>query len=188
MNALRFSGAVLLITLYVCCGNCNQSPASASDSDTRTDTQSASEASVTTNPQSTVDAPTTTELAFQAERSARKWTDATGKYSVEERPEKGRLVENTAYIKRYRDPIYYEVAEKFRTYANKKSIQPATLAIAWVMSHPAITAPIIGARNLEQLEGSLAALDLDMDPTWRSEVSALSPEPPTATDRAEERA
>ena len=43
-------------------------------------------------------------------------------------------------------------------------LHPATLAVAWVMAHPAITAPIIGARNLAQLEASLAALDVAMTP------------------------
>jgi aryl-alcohol dehydrogenase-like predicted oxidoreductase len=53
------------------------------------------------------------------------------------------------------------------------------------MSNPAITAPIIGARNREQLEPSLAALDVDMTPQWRNEISALSVTPAPATDRAE---
>ncbi len=55
------------------------------------------------------------------------------------------------------------------------------------MAHPAITAPIIGARNVEQLQQSLAALDVKMTPEWRAEISALSIEPPPATDRLEER-
>jgi aryl-alcohol dehydrogenase-like predicted oxidoreductase len=55
------------------------------------------------------------------------------------------------------------------------------------MSHPAVTAPIIGARNLEQLEPLLAAADVPMTPEWRAEISALSIEPPPATDRSEER-
>jgi len=55
------------------------------------------------------------------------------------------------------------------------------------MSHPAVTAPIIGARNLDQLEGSLKSLDIDMTSELRKEVSALSPEPPIATDRTEEK-
>jgi aryl-alcohol dehydrogenase-like predicted oxidoreductase len=57
-----------------------------------------------------------------------------------------------------------------------------------VGSHPAVTAPIIGARNLEQLEGSLKSVDVPMTPELRAEVSALSPEPPLATDRSEESA
>ena len=66
-------------------------------------------------------------------------------------------------------------------------MHPATLAVAWVAGHPAITAPIIGARNLAQLEASLAALDVDMTPEWRAEISSLSYDPPVATDRSEEK-
>ena len=47
--------------------------------------------------------------------------------------------------------------------------------------------PIIGARNVRQLNGSLGALDLDMTQEMRDEISALSPTPPPATDRVEER-
>ena len=58
--------------------------------------------------------------------------------------------------------------------------------MAWVTGHPAITAPIIGARNLVQLEGSLKALEIEMTGELWGEISALSPEPPPATDRNEE--
>jgi aryl-alcohol dehydrogenase-like predicted oxidoreductase len=64
---------------------------------------------------------------------------------------------------------------------------PVALAVVWVMAHPAVTAPIIGARNVAQLESSLAALDNRMTPELRAEVSRLTPEPPLATDREEER-
>ncbi len=53
--------------------------------------------------------------------------------------------------------------------------------------HPAVTAPILGARNLEQLETCLGCLDVEMTPELRARVSALSPTPPPATDRNEER-
>ena len=112
----------------------------------------------------------------------------TGKYGVQTRPERGRLVENAAYGKRYGDALHYEVAERFTAYAQEQGYHPATLAVAWVMSHPAVTAPIIGARNLEQLDASLAAADVPMTPAWRVEISALSIEPPLATDRTEEKA
>jgi aryl-alcohol dehydrogenase-like predicted oxidoreductase len=112
----------------------------------------------------------------------------TGKYGVTRRPESGRLVENSLYQKRYGDPMYYEIAERFVAHAKERGVHPASLAVAWVMSHPALTAPIIGARNLEQLEPSLAALEVAMTPEWRAEISALSIEPPPATDRNEEKA
>ena len=110
----------------------------------------------------------------------------TGKYGVGQRPESGRLVENAMYQRRYGDDLHYVVAERFTEYARTHGHHPATLAVAWVMSHPAITAPIIGARNLAQLEASLAAADIDMTPAWRTEISALSVEPAVATDRTEE--
>jgi aryl-alcohol dehydrogenase-like predicted oxidoreductase len=55
-----------------------------------------------------------------------------------------------------------------------------------VAAHPAVTAPIIGARNVEQLKDSLAAVDVDMRPELRTAISGLSPTPPPATDRSEE--
>jgi aryl-alcohol dehydrogenase-like predicted oxidoreductase len=112
----------------------------------------------------------------------------TGKYGVGRRPDEGRLVTNDMYQKRYTDDWIYQVAEDFTTFAQENGYNPVSLAIAWVGSHPAVTAPIIGARNVTQLEGSLGALDIEMTPELRAEVSALSPEPPPATDRSEERA
>jgi len=111
----------------------------------------------------------------------------TGKYGTERRPESGRLVEREMYMRRYGDPAYYEIAERFSAHAQERGMHPATLAVAWVMSHPAITAPIIGARNVGQLEAALAALDVQMTPEWRAEISGLSIEPPPATDRTEEK-
>jgi aryl-alcohol dehydrogenase-like predicted oxidoreductase len=109
----------------------------------------------------------------------------TGKYGVNKRPSQGRLIEDQKYTARYRDDMNFVVAERFVEYAAEHHIHPATLAVAWVMSNPAITAPIIGARNVEQLEYSLAAVDVDMSPEWREEISSLSVTPPPATDRAE---
>ncbi len=111
----------------------------------------------------------------------------TGKYSTKGKPEQGRLVENKMYTKRYGEALYFEVAEKFTAYAEDKGVHPVTLAVAWVAAHPAVTAPIIGARNVEQLEPSLAAASFDMTGEMRTEISALSPEPPPAHDRSEEK-
>ena len=109
----------------------------------------------------------------------------TGKYAGKNRPAGGRLVESEMYQIRYRDT--YGTAERFAEFAREHGWQPAALAVAWVGSHPAVTAPLIGARNLEQLEGSLAALEIEVTPELRAEISALSPEPPPATDRNDER-
>jgi aryl-alcohol dehydrogenase-like predicted oxidoreductase len=110
----------------------------------------------------------------------------TGKYSRADKPEVGRLVSNNMYQIRYGEALYHEIATRFNDYARDKGHHPATLAVAWVMSHPAVTAPIIGARNVAQLQASLAALELTMTAEWRTEISALSYEPPPAHDRLEE--
>jgi aryl-alcohol dehydrogenase-like predicted oxidoreductase len=111
----------------------------------------------------------------------------TGKYGTERRPEHGRLVENKIYQTRYGDEWMYETTDQFAAFARQHGHEPAPLAVAWVASHPAVTAPLIGARNLEQLESSLEAAAIEMTPELRDEISALSPEPPPATDRNEER-
>ena len=112
----------------------------------------------------------------------------TGKYGVSQRPDGGRLVENDMYRARYGADVYFETAERFTAFAQERGVHPVTLAVAWVAHHPALTAPIIGARNVEQLEPSLAAADFTMDDETYAQVSALSPAPPPATDRTEEQA
>jgi len=111
----------------------------------------------------------------------------TGKYGVDDRPEEGRLVENQMYKTRYGADVHYEVADRFTEFARKHNHNPVSLAVAWVAHHPAITAPIIGARTLDQLEGSLGALDIDMTPDLYEAITDLAPTPPPATDRIEER-
>jgi aryl-alcohol dehydrogenase-like predicted oxidoreductase len=111
----------------------------------------------------------------------------SGKYSSEQRPEQGRLNYNKMYQARYSDAWMYDVAGQFTAFARQRGYDPAGLAVAWVAGHPGITAPIIGARNVQQLEGSLSAADIQMTPELRAEISALSPEPAPATDRSDER-
>lgn len=111
----------------------------------------------------------------------------TGKYGVGKRPKSGRLIDNKMYQTRYSLDWMFETADKYAEFARKNHFDPAGLAIAWVAGHPAVTAPIIGARNMGQLKNAVAAIDIKMTPELRGEISALSPEPPPATDRNEER-
>jgi aryl-alcohol dehydrogenase-like predicted oxidoreductase len=94
-------------------------------------------------------------------------------------------VEDKRYTDRYGLDSDYATADAFTAFAAEAGVKPATLAVAWVMAHPAVTAPIIGARNLSQLADSLAAVDLDMPPALRAEISALSATPAPANDRTE---
>ena len=98
----------------------------------------------------------------------------------------GRIKTNKMYAARYGEEWFFEVAEKFVAFCKARSLNPVATAVAWVGAHPAVTAPIIGARNVEQLRDSLAAVGVDMTPALRTEISALSRTPPPATDRLEE--
>jgi len=109
----------------------------------------------------------------------------TGKYGVNKRPEHGRIIEDARYRDRYGAEEDFVTAEKFTRYAQEHDVKPATLAVAWVMANPAVTAPIIGARHVSQLEDSLAAADFNMTPEMYTEISGLSRTPAPATDRTE---
>ncbi len=111
----------------------------------------------------------------------------TGKYSGEQPAVDGRLARNKVYQYRYGEDWMRETAARFSAFARERGYDPAGLAVAWAAAHPAITAPIIGGRTLEQINGSLKALEIDMTPALRAEISALSIEPPPATDRNDER-
>lgn len=98
----------------------------------------------------------------------------------------GRLKANKMYEARYGEDWMFEVADRFVAFCKKKGLHPVSTAVAWVGAHPAITAPIIGARNLAQLQDSLNAVRIEMTPALRAEITALSVAPPPATDRLEE--
>ena len=110
----------------------------------------------------------------------------SGKYGRDRQPEAGRLVDNAKYGTRYGQGWMTEVAADFTEFAADLGAHPVTLAVAWAGTNAAVTAPIIGARSVEQLEPALAALDFAMDDDLRGRVSALGPAPAPATDRLEE--
>ncbi|HKY95632.1 MAG TPA: aldo/keto reductase [Kiloniellales bacterium] len=98
----------------------------------------------------------------------------------------GRLRAVEMYTKRYAPEWMYATASRLAEFAEACGWHPVTLAVAWVAAHPAVTAPIIGARSVEQLTPALKALDLPMSLELKREIDGFSPTPPPATDRLEE--
>jgi aryl-alcohol dehydrogenase-like predicted oxidoreductase len=80
----------------------------------------------------------------------------------------------------------HEVAAKFAAFCTQRGFHPMSAAVAWVAAHPAVTAPIIGARSTEQLQASLDSVKIEMTASLHAEIAALSRTPPPATDRSEE--
>jgi aryl-alcohol dehydrogenase (NADP+) len=64
------------------------------------------------------------------------------------------------YRARYWNVSEFETVEQLRAIGNEAGMSIATMAVAWVLSNPAITAPIIGASRPEQLADSLAAAEI----------------------------
>lgn len=98
----------------------------------------------------------------------------------------GRLREDSRYAARYGQDHMHAAARGLAELAAARGCDPATLAVAWAAAHPSQPTPIISARNVDQLQPSLAALAFDMDADLYRAISALSPRPAPATDRLEE--
>jgi len=109
----------------------------------------------------------------------------SGKYGSDRQAEKGRLSGDDMYRKRYREQWMYDAAMKFTQFATGNGYHPVSLAVAWAAHHPAVTAPIMGARNVEQLNDSLQSADIEMSPELYNEICRLTPTPAPATDRSE---
>jgi aryl-alcohol dehydrogenase-like predicted oxidoreductase len=60
----------------------------------------------------------------------------------------------------YYAPEDFTVADRCAQVASEKGVTPAQVALAWILHQPAVTAPIIGASKLEQLEQAIGALDI----------------------------
>jgi aryl-alcohol dehydrogenase-like predicted oxidoreductase len=108
----------------------------------------------------------------------------TGKYAS---GGEGRIKSDARYNERYSLPYMHETAAALSTLGEELGVNPATLAAAWVARHVAHPTPILSARSAEQLGPSLDAIKFQMDDALYARISALSPTPPPATDRWEER-
>ncbi|HZO89472.1 MAG TPA: aldo/keto reductase [Chthonomonadaceae bacterium] len=60
--------------------------------------------------------------------------------------------------------------------------QPADVALAWMLQNPAITAPIIGPRTIEQLEGALRALEIKLSDETNQRLNEIFPGRKTAPE------
>lgn len=63
--------------------------------------------------------------------------------------------------------------EALGRYAVERGVDMATLALAWVMAQPLVTAPVIGPRRPEHFEPALKALEIKLTPAERQAITAL---------------
>ena len=102
----------------------------------------------------------------------------TGKHRRDTGPSPGTRFTLGSVAERYQERYWHE-----RAFATLDAIEPlvaehglslTAAALGWVASHPAITAPIIGASRPEQLVESLKAFDRPLDPELKQKLDALT--------------
>jgi aryl-alcohol dehydrogenase-like predicted oxidoreductase len=67
--------------------------------------------------------------------------------------------------------------EAYEKLCDEIGAQPGEVALAWLLRNPAVTAPIIGPRTMEQLESALRAVDLDLGEGTSKKLDEIFPGP-----------
>jgi aryl-alcohol dehydrogenase (NADP+) len=80
------------------------------------------------------------------------------------------------YQDRYWHEREFATVEKFVALAKEAGLSPVTLAVAWVMANPTVTAPIIGASRPEQLRDSIAAAEVKLPADLKKRLDDLTAE------------
>jgi aryl-alcohol dehydrogenase (NADP+) len=80
------------------------------------------------------------------------------------------------YQERYWNERVFDAVDTFLQIAKQAGMKPVTLAIAWVMRQPAVTAPIVGASRPEQLDDTLAAAEVQLEDDLLATLDAATRE------------
>jgi aryl-alcohol dehydrogenase-like predicted oxidoreductase len=74
--------------------------------------------------------------------------------------------------------------EAYEDFCKELGDHPADVALAWLLHNPAVTAPIIGPRTIEQLTGSLRALEIQLGEDEMKKLDEIWPGPGGAAPEA----
>ncbi len=72
--------------------------------------------------------------------------------------------------------------EKWEAFCDERGELPGDVALAWLLHQKAVTAPIIGPRTMEQLDGSIKALDIKLDGEALAKLDEIFPAFKTAPE------
>lgn len=67
--------------------------------------------------------------------------------------------------------------EKWEALCRELGEEPANVALAWLLHNPAVTAPIIGPRTLDQLTGCIRSTEIKLDAEVMKKLDAIFPGP-----------
>ena len=74
--------------------------------------------------------------------------------------------------------------EAYETFCAELGQEPSVVALAWLLQQPAVTAPIVGPRTLEQLTGALRAVEVTLDEKSLGRLDEIFPGPGGAAPEA----
>jgi aryl-alcohol dehydrogenase-like predicted oxidoreductase len=98
----------------------------------------------------------------------------TGKYRRgEPYPARSRMTVRPEPYAEFEHERIFDGLEALGAAARERDVDMATLALAWVLSHPLVTAAVVGPRRPEQLEPARVALSLELFENEREELGAL---------------
>ena len=110
----------------------------------------------------------------------------TNKYAGGARPEGSRATGAFAHFlesQKALTPQNVAAAERLGTWCAARGLEPAAVALAWVLRNPTVSSAIIGATSVAQLEQNVCALEVKLtDAEWR-EVAALTTAKPASTPK-----
>jgi aryl-alcohol dehydrogenase (NADP+) len=102
----------------------------------------------------------------------------SGKHDRTKTPDEGTrfALGNAAqtYQDRYWHDNVFDTVDELVKIADDAGIPLPTLAVAWTLRHPAITAPIVGASRPEQLDATIAAVDTHLDDDLVERLNAVT--------------
>ncbi|WP_322041941.1 aldo/keto reductase [Paraburkholderia sp. J67] len=103
----------------------------------------------------------------------------TGKYRHGNAPGEGRFsqsvgVAGAMYQDRYWHEREFETVEQLRGIVEQAGQSLTTASVAWVLANPLVTSALIGASRPEQLDASIAAADLELDPELKAKLDEAS--------------
>jgi aryl-alcohol dehydrogenase (NADP+) len=78
------------------------------------------------------------------------------------------------YQDRYWHDREFNTVDALSQLAERAGVDLVTLSVAWVLAHPAVTAPIIGASSPGQLDASLAAAGYRIEPDLKRELDEVT--------------
>ncbi len=67
--------------------------------------------------------------------------------------------------------------EKFDAFCAEIGKEPADVALAWTLHNPVVTAPIVGPRTMQHLEGAVRALEIKLDKAQLQKLDEIFPGP-----------